>query len=549
MQTVPAKWNDILAGDYQVDFKAVISGKTYTYGEIKSARITKSMMDKLTIGQATSAMLDMVFEPDGTIPTAAEIKCYIRLKDYGDVATDWLPFGTFYIDTRSTDAYGWMTITAYDAMLKAEQDYIDNSGTYPMAMSAAVNYICGKMGVELDSRSQIAPYTVDSPTEVYTMREVLCGIAAASGGNFVITEDGKLRLIRLASPTTSDDVPVMSCDILGDTVTIGKVTLYPDSNTQYSAGDTGYEIQADCIYATQEICNYVRGVLNGVTYLPYSAGTAFFDPALELGDSVKPNWNASILASAAFTVGVSMSADIEAPIETEVNHEYPYQARTREERMNARSFSEIRKSTEQIALEVSGKIDGDEAQALVDINLNGLTLSYTAAENGANITLSKDGVNITGLVKVGTITADNINLTGAIKFSDLNTDLQTKIESSNVPEYIQATYIDFTKVQSPYIEANEIGLRGGYFHVMDATGQTDYGYIGMGSGNNGVSSTNGIVMAYGGRTNLDLGGHYIIVTEKGVRMTAGQNSLYVTDSGVFKTVNGVNSPIGVAVFG
>ena len=85
--------------------------------------------------------------------------------------------------------------------------------------------------------------------------------------------------------------------------------------------------------------------------------------------------------------------------------------------------------------------------------------------------------------------------------------------------------------------------------MMDSTGQTDYGYIGMGSGNNGVSSTNGIVMAYGGRTNLDLGGHYIIVTEKGVRMTAGQNSLYVTDSGVFKTVNGVNSPIGVAVFG
>ena len=507
------------------------------------------MMDKLTIGQATSAMLDMVFEPNGTIPTAAEIKCYIRLKDYGDVATDWLPFGTFYIDTRSTDAYGWMVITAYDAMLKAEQDYIDNTGTYPMAMSAAVNYICGKMGVELDSRGQIAPYTVDSPTEVYTMREVLCGIAAASGGNFVITEEGKLRLIRLASPTNSDDVPVMSCDILGDAVTIGKVTLYPDSNTQYSAGDSGYEIQADCIYATQEICNYVRGVLNGVKYLPYSAGTAFFNPAHELGDSVKPNGNASIMASAAFTVGVSMSADIEAPIETEVNHEYPYQARTREERMNARSFSEIRKSTEQIALEVSGKIDGNEAQALVDINLNGLTLSYTTAENGANITLSKDGVSITGLVKVGTITADNLNLTGAITFGDLSADLQTKIESSNVPEYIQATYIDFTKVQSPYIEANEIGLRGGYFHVMDATGQVDYGYIGMGSGNNGVSSTNGIVMSYGGRTDLGLGSHYIIVTEKGVRMTAGQNSLYVTDSGVFKTVNGVNSPIGAAVFG
>ena len=76
-------------------------------------------------------MLDMVFEPDGTIPTAAEIKCYIRLANYDPTIiitdefsniiqtddgyvlaesysqySDWLPFGTFYIDTRSTDASG-----------------------------------------------------------------------------------------------------------------------------------------------------------------------------------------------------------------------------------------------------------------------------------------------------------------------------------------------------------------------------------------------------------------------------------------------------------
>lgn len=58
-------------------------------------------------------------------------------------------------------------------------------------------------------------------------------------------------------------------------------------------------------------------------------------------------------------------------------------------------------------------------------------------------------------------------------------------------------------------------------------------------------------MAYGGRTGLGLGGYYIIVTNKGVRMTAGRNSLYVTASGVYKTVNGVNTDIGtsIAVFG
>lgn len=434
MQTVPAKWNDILAGDYQVDFKAVINGKTYTYGEIKSARITKSMMDKLTIGQATSAMLDMVFEPNGAIPTAAEIKCYIRLANYDPTIiitdefsniiqtddgyvlaesyssySDWLPFGTFYIDTRSTDASGWMTITAYDRMLAAERDFPSSAGS--MTMSAAVAYIANQLGISVDSRNAIAPYNIDSPVGVYTMREVLCGIAAASGGNFIITENNKLRLIRLASPSSTDDVPVMSCDVLGDTVTIGKVTLYPDSDTQYSSGTSGYEVQSDCIYATQVICDYVKNLLNGVTYLPYSAGTAFFNPALELGDSIKPNGKGSVLASAAFTVGVSMSADIDAPIDTEVNHEYPYQARTREERRTAQSFSEIKKTTEQIALSVQGKVDGTQVQSAIDLNLNSLSLSYSAGTNGASITLSKDGVNITGQVKIGSIDASQIQVT------------------------------------------------------------------------------------------------------------------------------------------
>lgn len=431
MQAVPSNWNEVFQSEHKTDFKAVINGVTYTYGSIKSAQITKSMMDKLTIGQATSAMLDMVFRPQGAIPSAAKIECFIRLSNYDpttvvtdesmnviktddgfvlastySVVTDWIPFGTFFIDTREIAANGLMTITAYDKMLTAEQDFPSSAGS--MTMSNAVSYIANAMGIQVDSRNQIAPYSIDSPVGLYTMREVLCGIAAASGGNFVITENNKLRLIRISSPATVEKTRVASLDILSDVQTIGKVTLYPDGNTQYSSGTSGYEIQADCIYATQDICNYVKGVLNGVRYLPYSAGTAFINPALELGDSVSPNGNPSILASAVFTIGVSMGASIEAPIDMEVNHEYPYQSRTREERRLATSQSRIEKSTEQIRLSVEGKADAADVQAAIDLNLNSLSLSYTAGENGASITLSKDGVSITGDVKIGSIDADKI---------------------------------------------------------------------------------------------------------------------------------------------
>lgn len=494
MQTVPEKWSEILATDHIVEFKAVINGVTYTYGEIKSASIQKAMMDKLTIGQAVSAQLDMVFMPQGTIPTAGEINCYVRLSntdptvlvadevanivktDDGYVlagsyseSTDWIPFGTFYIDTRATDAFGWMTITAYDRMLAAEQDFPSSAGS--MSMIAAVSYIADYIGVETDSRNEIAPFRIDSPVGVYTMREVLCGIAAASGGNFIITENNKLRLVPLADPDSSaDHVPVMSCDLLGEAVTIGKVTLYPDSDTQYSAsfGSGEYEIQADCIYATQSICDNVAGMLCGVTYLPYSAGTAFMNPALELGDSVKPNGNLSILASANFTVGVSMSANIEAPIDTEVNHEYPYQTRSKEERRTASAFSEIKKTTEQIALSVNGKVDSDDVQSAIDMNLNSLSLSYSAGTNGATITLSKDGVDISGQVKIGSLDASQISVSNLSATSITSGTLEA-IDIVGCTIYAQGSRSNYVKMESSglYIYTS-YGLKAGLYASSDS---------------------------------------------------------------------------------
>lgn len=487
MQTVPNNWNDVFAIDHKTEFKAVINGITYTYSQIKSAQITKSMMDKLTIGQATSAMLDMVFRPQGTIPTAAKIECYVRLANYEpttaitdeasniiktddgyvlasaySVTTDWIPFGTFYIDTRETAANGLMTITAYDRMLAAEQSFPSTAGS--MTMSAATAYIAAAIGVDVDSRNQIAPYSIDSPVGLYTMREVLSGIAAASGGNFVITENNKLRLIRIASPSISENMRVASCDVLSDVKTIGKVTLYPDTETQYSSGTSGYEIQADCIYATQAICDYVKSLLSGATYLPYSAGTAILNPALELGDSVKPNGNQSILASAVFTIGVSMSANIEAPIDAEINHEYPYQSRTKEERKLATSQSRIEKTTEEIRLSVEGKVDADDVQTAINLNLNELSLSYTAGENGASITLSKEGVSITGDVKVGSIDASKISVKN-LDAAEITTGTLSAIDIVGCTIYATQSKEDYAKMTSTGLEVYTDGSYKMGFYV------------------------------------------------------------------------------------
>ena len=99
---------------------------------------------------------------------------------------------------------------------------------------------------------------------------------------------------------------------------------------------------------------------------------------------------------------------------------------------------------------------------------------------------------------------------------------------ANVPAYIKSTYIDFSSVQSPNIKGNDIDLMGGTFTIKDITGNTTYGELGRGSGNDGAGATTGIVMKPDDS-------HYIIATSKGVRMQSGNYSIYAIDSGVYAT--------------
>ena len=51
-----------------------------------------------------------------------------------------------------------------------------------------------------------------------------------------------------------------------------RVTLWVDDNNCYTAGDdTGRTLEADCPWATQEICNAVLARVKGYQYIPYTA--------------------------------------------------------------------------------------------------------------------------------------------------------------------------------------------------------------------------------------------------------------------------------------
>lgn len=209
MHNVSDLWRTLLASPgHRKEVKLVIAG--VTYGEDKivdgSLRIDGGLYSDFGIGNCCARQIDFEIYPQGTIPRQAQIEVYVRLV-LGEQLSEWIPKGVFFFSTRKTDRItGVLSVHGYDAMLKAEETWLDSSydaKTWPMPAATAVADIAARMGVAVDSRTVLdaafpMQYPVDDKGDM-TMREALGRIAVANAGNWTITDEGKLLLVGLNS--------------------------------------------------------------------------------------------------------------------------------------------------------------------------------------------------------------------------------------------------------------------------------------------------------------------------------------------------------------
>lgn len=110
---------------------------------------------------------------------------------------------------------------------------------------------------------------------------------------------------------------------LGATPPISRVTLYDEAGNAFSAGDdTGFCVEGDCAWATQAMTEAVLAQLVGYEYHAYAATGCYLDPAAELGDPVSVGDVYSVIASIGAACSSAYVADIGAPIDGEVDHEF-----------------------------------------------------------------------------------------------------------------------------------------------------------------------------------------------------------------------------------
>lgn len=209
MHTVSDLWQQMLSNpEHAVEAKLRIAGVEYGEDQIvrKSLMVYGGLYSTFGIGNCCARQIDFEIYPQGTIPRQAKIEVYMRLR-LDEQVSEWIPKGVFFFSTRKTDRVtSVLSVHGYDAMLKAEQTWLDSSydaETWPMPVWTAVNDIAARMGVAVDSRTQLnesfpVQYPVDDEGDM-TMREALGRIAVANAGNWIITDEGKLLLVGLNS--------------------------------------------------------------------------------------------------------------------------------------------------------------------------------------------------------------------------------------------------------------------------------------------------------------------------------------------------------------
>lgn len=204
MQTTNATYKAIVAGRYSVEYKAVIDGVTYDQSQIVNGGypvITYGLFEDFSVGNAVAAQLDIWLVPQGTIPTMALIEIYFRVKN-ATQTSDWYPKGKFFIDTRATTHEGLIHITAYDAMLKTEYVFMTSGTWTETTAKATVQMVASDIGVSIEAETlNILDDGITIPSvpvigeDGTTGRDMLRGIAALYGGNFIIDEAGALKLV------------------------------------------------------------------------------------------------------------------------------------------------------------------------------------------------------------------------------------------------------------------------------------------------------------------------------------------------------------------
>ena len=91
MQSVPANWGSIFSASHKTEYRFTINGVNYEGDDLKDTPVvSKPLLDKPAIGRCCTGSAKVKIYPKGTIPKAATVDVYCRLRKNADnTVTNW----------------------------------------------------------------------------------------------------------------------------------------------------------------------------------------------------------------------------------------------------------------------------------------------------------------------------------------------------------------------------------------------------------------------------------------------------------------------------
>ena len=190
-----------------------------------------------------------------------------------------------------------------------------------------------------------------------------------------------------------------------------------------------------------------------------------------------------------------------------------------------------------------------------DINLTG-AISFSDLSDATTKQQEIDNISNTATSALSTANSAqslaNTAITDASDAYDAATSAQDVAKSIANGSYLKGTFINGKKISSPEIEGNNIKVYGTFQTIgHDGATQITTGYMGAAKGLDAQGNdTYGVALSYAwDSSTLEVSDKYLIVTNGGVRMQAGDHSMTVTSNGCYVDGKLIGTAGSTAVFG
>lgn len=212
---------------------------------------------------------------------------------------------------------------------------------------------------------------------------------------------------------------VSALDISSQFSNYSKVIIHTDDETTIEVGDdTGRTLELTNPFATQEMAENILQSLSGYQYQPYDAQDALLDPAAEIGDAANIRGTYGGIYSRSRKFGRLMTADISAPHDEEINHEYQYESP--EERKFTRQLNEVKASL----IIANDRIDASVSQTGGEQASFGWSLTSDAHRWYANgqevMSITASGLTVKGNVQATTGTIGGFNISASAIWNNIS---------------------------------------------------------------------------------------------------------------------------------